>query len=192
MVRKLILLSLFSALSGCKSFTPKDYDENICDVVSAGWGWKEQLRSAQSKYQVPPALVLSVIFHESSFKSDARPKQQYILGFIPYKQHTAYGYGQIKNETWDWYKSHHPGLFQSRTSFADSVDFIGWYYQLFIERSEHLDTFSSRAKHFYYAYHEGLGGYSRKTYEEKAWLQAKAQRVADRAIAYDRQLKSCL
>jgi len=161
--------------------------------VHANWGWSRSLQKAEKQYGVPPGLVLSVIFHESSFKSDARPKQEYILGFIPWNKHTAYGYGQIKNETWEWYKSHHQGLFQSRTNFADTVDFIGWYYQLFlVKNNEETLPFSERAAHFYLAYHEGLGGYKRRTYDEKPWLKNKALRVSDRAISYNRQLASCL
>jgi hypothetical protein len=43
----------------------------------------------------------------------------------------------------------------------------------------------------YLAYHEGHGGYNRRTYRSKTWLKDVARRVQSRADAYQRQLVSC-
>lgn len=174
-------------LSGCyREYKPSDYDHNICQVVQ-GQGWSKALHRAANDHQISPGLVLSVIYHESSFKHDARPKPYKILGLIPWRRSSSYGYGQIKDETWEWYKSHNPGWFQSRTHFSDTVDFIGWYYKIFKRKSENHD-----AHNFYLAYHEGLGGYQRKTYEGNDWLLNKANMVSERAKYYDEVLLDCL
>ena len=43
----------------------------------------------------------------------------------------------------------------------------------------------------YLAYHEGHGGFARKTYSNKGWLIAVAQKVNSRANTYQSQLASC-
>lgn len=179
-------------LTGCTDLPPKSFDD-ACVLAYSQSGWAKTLADAQDEYQVPPGLVMSVIFHESTFNAQARPPRQTVLGFIPWRKSTAYGYAQIKNETWQWYKDKHPGLLKSRTHFSDSVDFIGWYYTLFRERTQNSIVGDyDIGKHFYLAYHDGLGGHSRKSYEGNKWLLAKARKVSERAMMYDKQLANCL
>lgn len=187
MKRVLLILSLIQVYSWA-GLRPVDYDRRICHVIKSNFGWTRSIKSASRRHDVSPGLLLSIIYHESGFQNQARPKPSKILGFIPWQVSTAYGYGQIKNETWDWYKSHNPGWFQSRTNFSDTLDFIGWYYQLFLKKS------STNLVHrdFYLAYHEGLGGYSRKSYEGNSWLIDKANKVALRAELYNEALRECL
>jgi hypothetical protein len=193
MAWRLIKLSTILLLSGCSRFSPHIYDEKICLVVDANWGWSSALKATHRQYKVPPGLVMSVIFNESSFRAQARPKRENWLGIIPWRVSSAYGYGQIKDVTWAWYKAHNAGWFQSRTNFSDTADFIGWYYRLFMTKNALDDASASQiAKSFYLAYHEGLGGYSRKSYDNNQWLLDKAQKVSERAISYDKQLQSCL
>ena len=191
--KPIVATSVICLLSGCATPSTDDYDNHICSVVDAGWGWKNALQQAKAGYGVSPGLVLSVIYHESSFNAQARPDRELIWGFIPWRTRTEYGYGQIKKETWEWYKGHHPGVFQSRTSFADTVDFIGWYFQIFRGKTEQ-SVFGEYDidKHFYLAYQQGLGGYSRGSYENNKWLLNKARRVAERAMKYDKELSKCL
>lgn len=187
MKRKLWMVSLVWTCSQAV-LTPTDYDKRICRVVQSNWGWSYSINKAAKRYDISPGLLLSIIYHESGFQPRVRPKPYKILGFIPWQMSTAYGYGQIKNETWEWYKSHNPGWFQSRTNFTDTLDFIGWYYQLFLKKAKtdylHRD--------FYLAYHEGLGGYERGTYHNNKWLMNKANQVALRAELYDEALRECL
>src|SRR5690554_5398653 len=46
-------------------------------------------------------------------------------------------------------------------------------------------------RQLYLAYHEGRGGYARKTFARKPEVTALASRVQARAFRYDNQLKSC-
>ena len=79
--------------------------------------------------------------------------------------------------------------FSSRTSFSDSVDFIGWYanetnHKLNIEKSDVLNQ--------YLAYHQGHNGYKRGNYKQKPNLIKAAKRTEKNAIKFDLQLKNCL
>ena len=75
-----------------------------------------------------------------------------------------------------------------RDDFEDVVDFIGWYGNM-----SHNDLGISKwdAHNQYLAYHEGHGGYKRKTYLKKPWLIKVAKKVDDRAKAYHTQLNRC-
>ena len=177
-----------SLLFSGSSFSPQTYDENICEIVTSHWGWAESLESASKKHKISKGLILSIIFHESSFRSDVRPPPKKYLGFISWQTSSAYGYAQVKDETWKWYRSHNPGWFQSRTQFGDSCDFIGWYFGLFVKKNP---TMKSEYADFYLSYHEGLGGYKSGSYKGNKWLINKAHSVSERAKKYDIQLQSC-
>lgn len=182
-------LLILSVLTGCSKVLPyAAYDDCICCVVNANWGWKHDLNATAKRHGVSPGLVMSVMFNESSFKRYARPESNKLWGWFPYQRSSAYGYAQIKDETWQWYRMHNPGWFQSRTQFSDAADFIGWYYGLFIKRFPGNASDSD----FYLAYHEGLGGFQRATYEQKTWLVEKSKLVAERADQYNQQLSACL
>jgi len=43
----------------------------------------------------------------------------------------------------------------------------------------------------YLAYHEGHGGYNKKTYENKAWLIDVAKNVEKKSNTYKSQLSQC-
>ena len=44
----------------------------------------------------------------------------------------------------------------------------------------------------YLAYHEGHGGFKKKTYRNKQWLVDVARKVDKRANTYNAQLKGCV
>ena len=177
-------------LTGCmREIKHKDYDDNICYVVKHSWGWRQSLKSASRVYGISPGLILSTIYHESSFRPTARPPRGKVLGVIPWRYSTAYGFGQVKDETWEWYKEKNQLRFVSRTSFYDTVHFIGWYYSIFKSRAQKVaDPYYS----FYIAYHDGIGGFLRHSEEGNEWLQNKAKSVKAFAESYDQQLKDCL
>ena len=49
----------------------------------------------------------------------------------------------------------------------------------------------SDAYSLYLAYHEGIGGYKRKTYLQKPWLIQVAHKVKARSQLYQAQLNQC-
>jgi hypothetical protein len=68
------------------------------------------------------------------------------------------------------------------------VDFIGWYVNM---SHEMLGISRSDTYNQYLAYHEGQGGYKRKTWEKKPWLINVAKKVEKRAKSYQSQLAQC-
>jgi len=101
---------------------------------------------------------------------------------------SAYGYAQASNETWDLYRKSTGNTWADRDDFGDAVDFIGWYGNVSFKKCR---IPKSDAYHLYLAYHEGHGGFNRKTYKKKSWLLQVARKVQKRANRYKVQLASC-
>lgn len=101
---------------------------------------------------------------------------------------SAYGYAQVKDETWDDYKKDAGGWGSSRDNFADAIDFMGWY----MHKTQRLNGVAkSDAYGQYLNYHEGWTGYRNRSYDRKAWLKTVSQKVKARAERYTTQYKSC-
>ena len=90
--------------------------------------------------------------------------------------------------TWNWYKKKTGNWSASRDDFADVVDFIGWYGSM---SDKTLGINKRDARNQYLAYHEGHGGYQRKTYKRKPWLLEVAKKVERNAARYRAQLAKC-
>lgn len=164
--------------------------DNICNVLEGHNGWHQAANDSAKKHQVPVHLQLAIIAQESGFKANARPPGHTLLGInVPgTNPTTAYGYPQAIDDTWGWYKKDTGNHNASRTNFADSVDFVGWY----INQSSRLCGIAkSDAYHQYLAYHEGQGNFNKKSYLAKNWLMKVAKNVKNKANEYEQQLKNC-
>jgi len=61
------------------------------------------------------------------------------LWIIPWgRVSSAYGYSQAKTPTWDDYERETGNSWASRDSFADAIDFMGW----FIDKSHRVNGVS--------------------------------------------------
>ena len=69
-----------------------------------------------------------------------------------------------------------------------ATDFIGWDNK---KTSQSLGISSSNTEHLYLAYHEGRGGYKRKSYLKKNKLRGIAKKVSRQAMTYQKQLAGC-
>ena len=189
MFNKTILFLLISlGLVGCVSTPPSDLN-NVCNIFRQYPKWYEASLDVQRRWRVPVAVQMAIIHQESKFDARAKPPRTKLFWIIPWKRpSTAYGYSQALDGTWDHYKRTNGGLLSSRNSFADGVDFIGWYannaYK--IAGIPRTDAYA-----LYLDYHEGIGGYQRKTYLKKSWLIPVAHKVSARAHVYQAQLSSC-
>lgn len=184
----LSLLLLLSVLSACSTTPPKNID-NSCDIFDDKTYWYGYAKDSYERWGVPIHVQLAIIHQESSFKAKAKPEMQYFLWIIPIgRASNAYGYAQVKDETWNWYieKSGHRGA--DRDKFEDAVDFIGWYGN-YTQRT--LGVSKWDAYNQYLAYHEGHGGFKRKSYVKKPWLMSVASKVKKRAKRYRAQLATC-
>lgn len=186
---KLFILALFALLlSSCVKHRPANI-ENVCHIFKEYPQWYRDAKDVEKRWKVPVPVQMAIIHQESKFEASAKPPAKKLLWVIPWKRpSTAYGYAQALNGTWKEYKRENGGLFSSRDTFGDGVDFIGWYANGAYRRAgiQRSDAYS-----LYLAYHEGVGGYQRKTYLKKPWLIKVAQKVKAKSYLYSSQLNSC-
>jgi hypothetical protein len=170
---------------GTKPHTPN----NVCGIFAQFEDWQISAMASEQEWQIDQSISMAFINQESGFNAKARPPRKRAFGIIP-GQHlsTAYGYPQAINGTWSLYKQLTGFTHAKRTNFNDAIDFVGWYNS----RSVRLNKIHpSDAYSLYLAYHEGNGGFARKSYLAKPWLLNVAQKVADQAQRYRRQLEFC-
>jgi len=176
-------------LSGCMAPPQPSNVSNICSIFKENPGWYRAAKSVERRWWVPVPVQMAIVHQESRFDAYARPPRTKLLFFIPWTRPTsAYGYSQALNSTWALYRHSDGGFFASRTRFSDAVDFIGWYAN---QAHKRAGIARSNAYDLYLAYHEGIGGYQRKTYLRKAWLPPVARKVEKRARTYRAQMTYC-
>jgi hypothetical protein len=175
-------------LAGCATNPPTRVDD-ACVIFEEKPDWYEAARDTEKRWGTPVQVQLAIVRAESSFKHDAKAPRDSFLG-IPmwWRVSSAYGYAQAKDETWDAYRAAARNRGASRSDFADASDFVGWYTDQSQKRLgiSKWDTYNQ-----YLAYHEGQGGYSRKTYAGKDWLVRIAHKVDGWARTYGGQLRAC-
>jgi hypothetical protein len=187
-MKKLLILFFLFSLSACTAMPPKN-SENICSTFREKEDWYDDAKESFEKWGVPIPIQMAIMHQESHFVADAQPPRPWLLGFIPLpRDSSAYGYAQAKDETWDNYQDKAGSWGADRDEFADATDFIGWYCDVSYTRLG-ISKFDTR--NLYLAYHEGHGGYQRKSYLQKAGLVQIADKVARRAKLFQSQLQEC-
>jgi hypothetical protein len=175
-------------LWSCSTSPPRDIS-NSCEIFDDKNGWYKDAQRAYEHWGVPIHVQLAIVYQESKFVDDAKPPRDYLLWVIPWGRiSSAYGYAQAKDDTWDWYREKTGNRFADRDDFGDAVDFIAWYCSM---SNKMLGISKWDAYGQYLAYHEGQGGYKRKTYNQKPWLLKVARKVDTRAKSYHTQLARC-
>lgn len=185
---KWLLLLVCLAITACAPVPPAN-PMNLCKIYSQypQWYWASQ--KTYKKWGVPPPVQMAIIFQESSYDAYARPRRTKLLWLIPWKRPTtARGYAQATDGAWKNYIKHTGSTGANRSNFADAVDFIGWYSSVAEQR---LGISRDNAYELYLAYHDGINGYSHRTYQQKQWLLQIARKVERLAHQYQAQLKLC-
>ena len=183
----LLLAIMFMSISGCAVYRPSD-TSNICSIFIGETDWYEAALAAQNKWQTPIPGMMAFMHQESRFVAHAEPKRKWFLWIIPLpRASSAYGYAQAQNPVWDEYTAD-GHAFDVRDDFADAINFIGWYMH---GSSRTLGLKKSDIYSQYLAYHEGRGGFKRKTYNKKPWLKKVAKKVTRQSQRYQRQLNTC-
>lgn len=192
---KKILLStmLLSLISGCsvldRESVTTSYKNDACKMLKQNPDWLDSSMASYKKWRTPISIQLAFIRQESSFRHDARPiRKNKWHEFGTNYASSAYGYSQAIDGTWEHYKKSTGQQYQNRESYSDAVDFIGWYNKQSVKKNGINRT---NAHDLYLAYHEGWGGYQRKTYRKKSFLKKAAQNVDKWAYKYSRQLNNC-
>ncbi len=185
---RLLLLLPVVLLTGCFS-TPAVQVSNICHLMDEEVSWYQAVRASEKKYNAPAHVQLAIIYQESRFQSDAKPPREKLFGAIPWLRPTsAYGFAQAVDNTWSWYQQDTGNWNAERDDFEDAADFVGWY----INKSKQQSGIAKTdAYNQYLAYHEGHGGFNRKSYQSKPWLKKAARSVEKNAKRYKQQLKNC-
>lgn len=184
------ILLIISAhlLQACTSLPPQNADD-ICETFREKGDWYTDAKNSFKKWGVPISVQMAIIHQESRFVADAEPPRPWLLGIIPwFRSSTAYGYAQAQDDTWDDYIKQTDAWNVDRDDFADATDFVGWYNHISYTR---LGISKWDTRRLYLAYHEGHGGYQRKTYLNKTWLLRVAEKVDRRARLYRSQLDHC-
>ena len=178
---------LIFILQSCATKPPENPD-NICLIFQEKRSWYKAAIRSEKRWKIPPYVLISFVHQESSFKSDARPEREKILGVIPwFRPSTAVGYSQALTKTWDDYKDETGNTRANRKNFSDSADFIGWY----ASKGYYQGFEKTDARSLYLAYHEGYGGFEKKSYRKKQWLIKVADRVQARSTKYQKQYWGC-
>jgi len=189
-ITRLGLLALVAATAGCSTVVPPRQPLNLCAVFAEKGDWRKPAARSEARWGVPVPVLMATMYHESSYKADARPPRRYFLGFIPGpRPSSAYGYAQAKDEVWAEYVDRQNRWFASRGDFADAIDFIGWYHQ---GSAQALGIRPDDMRNLYLAYNEGRGGFSRGSYLNKpGLLNYTAQKVLPTAARYSQQYAGC-
>lgn len=188
-IRLLLTLSAVVIVSGCASNAQPTNTSNICSIFDEKRGWHRDALKMEKKWGVPVHVPMAMMKQESSFIHNARPPRKYFLGFIPNGRiSSALGYSQALDGTWAQYQRSTGNRGASRKDFGDSLDFMGWYINE-THRQNKISKWDARAQ--YLNYHEGWGGYRRKTYNKKAWLVGVSSKVSATAGVYSAQYRSC-
>jgi len=183
------LLALFSLLlTACTASQPKNTN-NICAIFQEKDDWYDYTKESYLKWGVPIPIQMAIMHQESRFVADAKPPRPWLLGIIPwFRNSSAYGYPQAQDGTWDWYLKEAGSWSADRDDFEDASDFIGWYCTVSYKK---LGISKWDTANQYLAYHEGHGGFKRKTYLKKPWLLKTAKKVNRQAQAFKQQLNGC-
>ena len=180
-----ILFIFGVACTSVDSFNTAD----SCILFKEKKNWYKSTKKSYDKWAVPISLQLAIINQESSFNQFAKPKRKKLFGIIPGpRPSTAFGYAQVTNPTWDWYKKRTGNFNASRANFSDITDFIGWYTT---QSNKMLGISMNDYYNHYLAYHEGQGGWKKKTFNSKKWLLEIAKKVETQSNIYNYQLKDC-
>jgi len=181
--RKGLGLIAIALLAGCSTsplYSPRQppvhTHENICALTAHNPIFYDAALRAAKRWGSPVHVLMAFLHRESRFVHNARSPSN------------AYGYPQAKNATWREYQKATGNWHASREDIYDAMDFIGWYNYVSYKR---LGISRWNAYELYLAYHEGRGGYQRKSYEKRPKVKKLAQIVADLAWTYRKQMKTC-
>ncbi|HEX9858156.1 MAG TPA: lytic transglycosylase [Paracoccaceae bacterium] len=184
----ILLLFLASCGGGGRFSAPRDLDD-ACSIVRERPQYYNAMKASERRWGIPVHVQMATIHQESKFVGNARTPHRFLLGIIPMgRQSSAYGFSQALDGTWEEYQKAQRRRSAKRDRIDDATDFMGWY---MYESSTKLGISTSDARSQYLAYHEGRTGFANGSYNQKNWLVAVAERVAQRSEIYQAQLQAC-
>ncbi|MFI3256434.1 MAG: hypothetical protein R3Y52_03215 [Psittacicella sp.] len=178
-------------LAGCSFFnsqpTTTSYPTDACLMLRQNPQWLTDTLDVYYRWGVPVSIQLATIYQESHFRYNARPvKKNKWWQFGTHYQSTSVGFTQALNGTWGAYEKATHNEWQTRESFKDATNFIGWYYN----RSNKLLGISlNYAYALYLSYYQGYSGYANHLHNPAGTkLATNVQNWANR---YHYELEQC-
>lgn len=188
MTRVALIVTTALLLAGCATTPPGDVN-NLCSIFREKSKWYDDAADARDRWGSSIPVMMAIVHQESRFDAKAKPPRKKILWVIPGpRPSSSFGYTQALKETWQVYKRDAGNYGADRDDFGDSVDFVGWYNHESYRRS---GIRKDDPYHLYLAYHEGHGGYNRRTFKNKQWLKDVATKVSRQSQRYAQQLATC-
>tara|TARA_Y100000590_G_scaffold28525_1_gene31971 strand:+ start:14590 stop:15204 length:615 start_codon:yes stop_codon:yes gene_type:complete len=185
--RNIIYFIVFLFVTSCSS-VPK-YPSNACKIFSEKYLWYKHAKKSSETYNAPMHIILAFVNKESGFNRWAKPKRTKLFKIVPYKRpSSSFGYSQAVNKTWELYKTETDNPLALRTSFKDSVMFIGWY----MNKTNKINKIPFEDSYRQYLnYYLGWGNYSKKVYKSDKKAIIFAKKVEKQSNIYKSQLKEC-
>ncbi|MGH1470250.1 MAG: hypothetical protein ACRBCS_03600 [Cellvibrionaceae bacterium] len=184
----LIVVVFIFFVASCATRPPSSVD-NLCDIFDDKNNWYKAAKKSEEKWGSSIPMMMSFIHQESRFKAKAKPPRKKLLWVLPGPRlSSAFGYPQAKTSTWKWYIKDTGNRGADRDRFKDAIDFVGWYNAQSVKRNR---IQKNDAYHLYLAYHEGHGGFEKRTFSRKNWLKNVATKVSSKTRHYTQQLNSC-
>ncbi len=180
-------LLLACLIAGC-AVSPPSRQKNICAVFDQHPDWYDYAKASEEKWGTPTPILMAIIKRESSYRHNAKPPYEWFLIIPLGRKSSAKGYAQIQDPAWEDYTAETGGLFKSRSDIKDALDFIGWYNH---KSNKRLGISKRDPTRLYLAYHEGHGGYQRRSYKKKPEVVRVANEVNRLAREYGKQLRRC-
>lgn len=151
--------------------------------------WHAAAKRAERAYGIPVPVLMATLRRESGFQRNARPPRSKLLGVIPWSRpSTAYGFSQAVDGTWNQYRQETGRSLARRNSFADAVDFVGWYHA---RTARTMGIARNDTYNLYLAYYLGWSGYDRGEGRSNKAVQGYAREAAAMARRYEAQLAAC-
>lgn len=183
-------VAIAAVLAGGCATAPPANPNDLCAIFTERPRWHRAATDAQRRWRAPIAVMMAVMYKESSYQHDAKPPRKKLFGVIPWlgRESSAYGFAQATDAAWQDYVRGTGNRGADRDRFGDAVDFVGWYLNNAHRRA---GIARADARNLYIAYYAGIGGYQRGTWKNNAWLKDAAARVASRSERYAGQLAGC-
>lgn len=183
-----LLAGMFITACATSAQKPKESDD-ICSIFRENREWYQYANRSRQRWHISAPILMAIIYRESGFVADAKPPRGRCLWVLPgFRPSSAYGYAQAVDAAWEEYIRSTGNSGADRDDFADAVDFVGWFSDL---SSRRCGISRKDAFNLYLAYHEGHGGFNRKSYAGKTWLLRIAAGVKRRSRRYEKQLAGC-
>ena len=136
---------------------------------------------------VDPPYVLMSLFIKNLVSGRCKTRKRKIIWFCTLVKtiFSCWLFSSTKGDLSD-YKDETGNTRANRKNLM-TADFIGWY----ASKGYYQGFDQTDARSLYLAYHEGYGGFKKKSYRQKQWLINVADRVQARSTKYQKQYWGC-